>query len=130
MKKTFYFLAAFTLVLSSCNKQETEKEAVKENKFCLNEQLKKSTEIVSVLEQPIHEQLTLSGKIEYNENDLVGFKSLLQGVVDKVNFELSDYVQKGQVLAVVKSNEVLELTQQKRFFQNQLELSRKQLKTK
>ena len=130
MKKTFYFLAAFTLVLSSCNKQETEKEAVKENKFCLNEQLKKSTEIVAVLEQPIHEQLTLSGKIEYNENDLVGFKSLLQGVVDKVNFELGDYVRQGQVLAVVKSNEVLDLVQQKRYHQNQMDLIRKQIKSK
>lgn len=130
MKKTFYFLAAFTLILSSCNKQETEKEAVKENKFCLNEQLKKSTEIVPVLQQPIHEQLTLSGKIEYNENDLVGFKSLLQGVVDKVNFELGDYVRQGQVLAVVKSNEVLDLVQQKRYHLNQMDLIRKQIKSK
>ncbi|WP_413532920.1 efflux RND transporter periplasmic adaptor subunit [Empedobacter brevis] len=130
MKKTFYFLTALTFILSSCNKQETEKETQEETKFCLNDELKKSTEILDISEKPIHEQLTLSGKIEYNENDLVGFKSLLQGVVDKVNFELGDYVRQGQVLAVVKSNEVLDLVQQKRYYQNQMDLIRKQIKSK
>ncbi|QHC84866.1 hypothetical protein AS589_08825 [Empedobacter brevis] len=130
MKKTFYFLTAFTVFLSSCNQQETQEEIPQETKFCLNDQLKKSTEIVSISEQPIHEQLTLSGKIEYNENDLVVYKSLLQGVIDKVNFELGNYVHQGQVLAVVRSNEVLDLTQQKRNYQNQMELIRKQIRTK
>lgn len=130
MKKTFYFLAAFTLILSGCNKQETKKEVAQENKFCLNEQLKKTTEMVPIKEQPIHEQLTLSGKVEYNENDLVAFKSLLEGVVDQVLFELGDYVTQGQVLAVVKSNDVLDLMQQKRYYQNQIDLTQKQIKTK
>ena len=130
MKKTFYLITAFTFLLSSCSKQETKEETPQETKFCLNEQLKKTTQIVEVNEQPIHEQLTLSGKVDYNENDLVAFKSLLQGVVDKVNFELGDYVRQGQVLAVVKSNEVLDLMQEKRYLQNQVDLIRKQIKSK
>ena len=130
MKKKVYVLSVFVCLYSCTNQKEKTETEEKKATYCLTEQLKKTTEIIPILEKPIHEQLSLSGKIEYNENDLVSFKSLLQGVVDKVNFELSDYVQKGQVLAVVKSNEVLELTQQKRFIQNQLELSRKQLKTK
>src|SRR5690606_5949801 len=130
MKKTFYFLAAFTLILSGCNKQETEKEVTQENNFCLNEQLKKTTEMVPIKEQPIHEQLTLSGKIEYNENDLVAFKSLLQGIIEKVNFELGDYVKQGQVLVVVKSNEIQDLVQQKRHQENQIALYKKQLQSK
>jgi len=130
MKKTFYFLAAFTLILSGCNKQETEKEVTQENNFCLNEQLKKTTEMVPIKEQPIHEQLTLSGKIEYNENDLVAFKSLLQGIIEKVNFELGDYVKQGQVLGVVKSNEIQDLVQQKRHQENQIALYKKQLQSK
>ena len=130
MKRIYYFLTALTLVVSSCNKQETVIEVPTKNKFCLNEQLKKSIEITPIQSQPIYEQLTLSGKIEYNENDLVGFKSLLQGVVNRVNFELGDFVRQGQVLAVVKSNEVVDLVQQKKYYQNQMELIRKQIKTK
>lgn len=94
---------------------ETKPEA-----FCLNEQLKKTTTIQQVYEQPIQEQLTLSGKIEYNENDLVAFKSLLEGFVEDVSFELGDYVTQGQVLATVKSYQIQELLQQQRTFQNQI----------
>lgn len=98
--------------------------------FCLNEQLKKSTEIISVHEQPINEQLTLNGKIEYNENDLVAFRSLLDGVVENVRFELGDYVRKGQVLAIIKSTQIQELYQQQKSQQSHISLLEKQIRTK
>lgn len=98
--------------------------------FCLNEQLKKSTTIVAVQEQPINEQLSLSGKIEYNENDLVAFRSLLEGVVESVRFELGDYVQKGQVLATVKSTQIQELYQQQKSQQSHIRLLEKQIQSK
>ncbi len=130
MKKIFYLLAVISIVYS-CKTTENETVKTQEVKsFCMNTQLKKTTEILPIKEQPIHEQLTLSGKVEYNENDLVAFKSLLEGVVDQVNFELGDYVKQGQVLAVVKSNDVLDLMQQKRYYQNQIDLAKKQIKTK
>ncbi|WP_313258155.1 efflux RND transporter periplasmic adaptor subunit [Sphingobacterium sp.] len=98
--------------------------------FCISDQLKKTTEIITVKESPIVEQLTLSGKIEYNENDLVTFRSLLLGVVDRVDFELGDQVKKGQVLATIKSTEIQSLFQQKNAQQNQINLLAKLLVTK
>ncbi|GAA4520337.1 efflux RND transporter periplasmic adaptor subunit [Sphingobacterium thermophilum] len=132
MNKSIYILAAFIFILNSCQQKEEEKpvETDKKESFCLNEQLKKSTTISTISEQPIHEQLTLSGKVEYNENDLVAYKSLLQGIVTKVNFELGDYVRQGQVLAVVKSTEVQSMTQERRYYQNQIDLLRKQIQSK
>lgn len=132
MNKSIYILAAFIFILNSCQQKEEEKpvETDKKESFCLNEQLKKSTTISTISEQPIHEQLTLSGKVEYNENDLVAYKSLLQGIVTKVNFELGDYVRQGQVLAVVKSTEVQSMTQERRYYQNQIDHLRKQIKSK
>jgi membrane fusion protein, heavy metal efflux system len=131
MKRIFYLIAIFSCVFSGCkDENKTIKIEEKTDKFCLNNQLKKSTTIVDIQQQPIFEQLSLPGKIEYNENDLVEYKSLLSGTVDRVNFELGDYVQKGQVLAVIKSNEVLQLTQEKRFQQSQIDLFQKQIKTK
>lgn len=130
MKTNFYIYAAFSLILSSCQQKNDKKADVQPSKFCLNQELKKSTEISELKEQDIREQLTLSGKIEYNENDLVAYKSLLQGIVESVHFELGDYVKKGQVLATVKSNEVLDLMQQKRYHENQVVLASKQIKTK
>jgi membrane fusion protein, heavy metal efflux system len=130
MKQTIYFLTAICILFSSCKKEEIVEENKVEDKFCLNEQLKKTTKISSIEERPIQDQLTLTGKVEYNENDLVAYKSLLQGIVTKVNFELGDHVKQGQVLAVVKSAEIQEMSQEKRTYQNQVELLRKQIKSK
>ncbi|MFZ4861525.1 efflux RND transporter periplasmic adaptor subunit [Sphingobacterium sp. Mn56C] len=133
--KNFSRLSALGLLLlfSSCAGKTVseEKVEVEDTKgYCLNEQLKKSTEILEVSEQPITEQLTVPGKVDYNENDMVSFRSLLEGIVEGVRFELGDYVQKGQVLATIKSTQIQELYQQKRQQQNQIALSQKQVQTK
>ena len=132
MKKFVYLLPAFIIGFTgSCTDQKQEEEILTQiDKFCLNQQLKKSTVIEEIHEQPIHEQLTLSGKIEYNKNDLVAYNSLLQGSVVKVNFELGDYVKKGQVLALINSTEIQNLTQEKRSYQTQIALNQKLLKSK
>ncbi len=131
MNKSIYIITAILFMLNSCgSKEEKTNESDKNETFCLNDQLKKTTTIATISEQPIHEQLTLSGKVEYNENDLVAYKSLLQGVVNKVQFELGDYVRQGQVLALVKSTEVQEMAQQRRYYQNQIDLLRKQIQSK
>lgn len=132
MKKIIFFLASIFILLNSCTKSEEKNETEQKTSdvFCIKDELKKTTKIEVISESPIYEQLTLSGKVEYNENDLVAFKSLLQGLVNQVNFELGDYVRQGQVLATVKSTEVQELNQQRRFYQNQADLLRKQIKSK
>lgn len=134
MKHSYLILAqvVVVLLLAGCRhtgapKQETE---VVQDTFCLNDMLKKKTSIVAVEERPITEQLTLSGKIEYNENDLVAFRSLLEGSVEQVRFELGDYVRKGQVLATIRSAEIQGLYQEKRNKENEIQLLKNQIKTK
>ncbi|GGH20822.1 efflux RND transporter periplasmic adaptor subunit [Sphingobacterium alkalisoli] len=136
MKKITYYLTTvltITQLFMTCAPQETEdKTDISQvpHTFCMSEQLKKNTRIDSVQYLPIQESLTLTGKVEYNENDFVAFKSLLDGRVEQVNFELGDYVQAGKVLAVIRSHDVQEQYQQKRYNESQLVLLRKQLETK
>ncbi|WP_177760984.1 efflux RND transporter periplasmic adaptor subunit [Flavobacterium sp. I3-2] len=125
MKKIsrYILVTGFFMTLFSCAKNTNEQMTVSDSdsqKFCLNEQLKKTTQITEVSEQPVQEQMTFSGKIEYNENDLVAFKSLLEGFVENVSFELGDYVKQGQVLATVKSFQIQELIQQQKALQSQI----------
>lgn len=128
---SFLMVPLMLPVLVACHNEDVQSsEKTESTAYCLNEQLKKSTAITSVHEEPVVEQITLSGKIEYNENDLVAFRSLLEGVVSKVNFELGDYVKRGQVLATIQSVQVQDLYQQRRFQQNQIALLEKQLATK
>nr|WP_297307330.1 efflux RND transporter periplasmic adaptor subunit [uncultured Flavobacterium sp.] len=127
----YILVTGLFLSLFSCNKN-SEKEIsknVSEEKFCLNEQLKNTTDIVKVSEKPIQEQMTFTGKIEYNENDLVAFKSLLEGFVENVSFELGDYVKQGQVLATVKSHQIQELIQQKESFTSQISFLENRVKS-
>lgn len=134
--KTIYQTCAWILFLCMANSCSDTGETVEkaktlpDNKFYLRDHFKKGTAILTVSEQPIKEQLTLSGTITYNENDLVVFRSLLEGVVDEVHFELGDVVRKGQVLASIKSMQIQELYQQKRSLQNQIVLSDKQVQIK
>lgn len=119
--------AVLLAILACTDKKE---EPIKDEKFCLSQDLKKTTKIQEISEVPIAEELRLSGKIEYNENDLVAFRSLVEGVVQTVHFELGDYVKKGQVLATVKSLQIQELIQQRKYFQNQINLLKKQSQSK
>ncbi|MFD2557009.1 efflux RND transporter periplasmic adaptor subunit [Sphingobacterium tabacisoli] len=134
MKHSYLVLAQIVglLLFVGCKQTSTSKEdgVAKQDTFCLNDMLKKKTGIVAVEERPIMEQLTLSGKIEYNENDLVAFRSLLEGSVEQVQFELGDYVRKGQVLATIRSAEIQGLYQEKRNQENQIQLLKNQIQTK
>lgn len=129
MKKKLIYLQLMLLLIACKTKNEPAAD-IDQPHFFLNEALKKNTEISVASEEPIVEQLTLTGKIEYDQNDLVSFKSLLNGVVQEVKFELGDFVKKGQVLAVIKSNDIIVLSQQKRIFENQEKLLKSQISSK
>lgn len=130
MKFKLYFLVAICLFVASCHQEKEQLVEEQEPSFCLTKELKGKTEVISVNERPIYDELILTGKVEYNNNDLVAYKSLLDGTVLKVNFELGDYVKKGQVLAVVNSTEIQGLSQDKKAHQNQIALLKRQLKSK
>ena len=53
-----------------------------------------------------HGKIEFFGKISANKNKLIEVYPVVGGNVEKVNVELGDYVQKGQVLAVIRSTEV------------------------
>src|SRR5690554_1906603 len=121
MKNLLYTIFSI-LLLMACKNHDSKTITEKKSPFCLNNHLKETTEIIEVTQQPIKEHLTLPGKIEYNENDLVAYKSLLEGYVENVNFELGDRVKQGQVLAIVKSHTIQELNQQQKSIKKKINL--------
>ena len=128
MRKQFIILiSAALLITSSCaSKADSQGDEITDSsKFCLNAQMKENTLIEEAVEQTIADQLTLTGKVSYDENNLVSYKSLIQGIVVRVDFELGDLVQKGQVLSVVKSTEIQGLLEDKRTQMNNAESLRK-----
>ncbi len=120
-----------TILLVACGqKNENTMQEKKETSFCIPAALKEKTRIQEVKLEEMQEHLALTGKIEYDQNDLVSYKNMLEGVVESVEFELGDRVQKGQTLVVVQSSQVMELTQSKQARKMQIDLLTEQIKTK
>lgn len=123
------FALFFLNLIFSCQSKEVQEQHEETKTYCLNEQLKKTTDIEDVHKKEIQEHIVLPGKIEYNENDWVTFKSLLEGVVESVHFELGDYVEKGQTLAIVRSARIQELNREQITLQNQIKLLEQAVET-
>jgi cobalt-zinc-cadmium efflux system membrane fusion protein len=104
MKATIIILAT-SITLLSCKQHLTE-ETVNPSKVL--DSLIKQSKLVEVKELPVMSVLELSGKISMDENKSAHVFALAGGVVLNVAVELGDYVKKGQLLATIKSPELID----------------------
>ena len=96
-------IAAFSFLTACRHKEE---ESVATQKFCITDTLQGKITIDTVINQHEKNVIALSGKIEANEDKWVKVYPVVGGVVTEMKVELGDYVQKGQVLAVIRSSEI------------------------
>jgi len=105
MKVLLYFILSLFLVFTSCN--STKEEPVTDDRAILDSLIKQSN-LVLVKEKPVINTLDLSGKISVDENRSPRIFPLASGIVLKVLVELGDHVKKGQLLATIKSPELVD----------------------
>src|ERR1700744_2273408 len=60
----------------------------------------------------VRSELKLTGKVVADQNKQIDIYPLVGGVVKTINVELGDYVEKDQVLAVIKSGEAADFEKQ------------------
>ena len=101
MKKIFIAIAICGL-LGSCKKVE---EPVQEA-FQLTETISKGKELATVKISNVQTEVALTGKITFNEDKVARVFPLAGGFVRQLFVELGDKVQKGQVLAIIRSPEI------------------------
>lgn len=123
MKYTYYLLPI--LFLFSCKEKETAIE--KDEKFCLNDDIKKKIAFQEVKKEAVSETFSLTGSVTYNADNVVQFTSLVNGIVTNTFFSLGDYVKKGQVLAEIKSTELNGLQSENKSLASQLLVAQRQL---
>lgn len=129
MKK--YILPVFLIsILSGCQNKKDEYQAVQQEKFCLDEDFKSKIEISSVGKQSVTEGIHLTGSIEANPDKVVHFASLVNGIISSTNFSLGDAVQKGQVLAEMRSTELSALQAELQALDAQIDLAKVDLRSK
>lgn len=106
----FKLLIIVTLILvQSCKKEEN---TAVDTTFRLTETLAKEKELAGVTLQTVESELTLTGKISFDEDKVARVFPLAGGFVRDLNVELGDYVKKGQTMAIIRSPEIAGFTRE------------------
>lgn len=126
MKIHSLWLGLLIGMAASCQQKPVEDEG-KVEKFVLSENMLSTTEIDVAAMFPLKSEILLTGKVAPDANKLIEIFPLVGGSVQDVKVELGDYVQKGQVLAVIKSSEIAGFDQQLIEAQSNLLLAQKSL---
>jgi len=102
-----YLFPGFLLIgmLWSCGKPVTTDNDTPQD-FCIPDSLMKNITLDTIQSEEVSSVLRLSGKITFNEDHVVKVFPLVSGHVSAVKVSLGDYVEKGQLLAVVRSTDM------------------------
>lgn len=126
MKKHILLPILGLMLVYGCEKKEATKDTTDE-KFCIDKNLKEKITIDPVQKRTVSESINLTGNITYNNDHVVQFNSLVEGIITKTTFSLGDYVKKGQVLAEIKSTELNGMQSESKSLQSQLSVAQRQL---
>ncbi len=125
---------AFCLLLVSCtpNKEApkaeaTNKKAEDKTVFCVSDTLKSMIQIGTVSLEQIQDVLQVAGEVTFNQDKVVRVMPLTSGQVLDVSANLGSYVNKGQVLATIKSFENVNNASDQRYAQAEVAISKKNL---
>lgn len=96
-------LLAATL-LAACGKKEEKKE--ENTKFVLSDSMQHMIALDSVRYCNIQDEISLSGEVSFNENNVVKIFPRSSGQILESHVSLGDHVSKGQILAVIRSADI------------------------
>lgn len=95
--------------------------------FCLNDNLRHDLTIDTVAEREVTRHVTLTGEVSYNPDQVIPFVSWVEGVAVQTHFSLGEYVEKGQVLATIKSPELNTLVAEAKRAEAELRVAQREL---
>lgn len=126
MKNIFLF-AAMSFLFVAC--QHKTEQPVANQPFCLSDTMQKKIVLAEVRMETVKNEITLSGKIEANEDKWVKVFPVVDGIIQNLNVQLGDYVHKGQTLAVVRSSNIADYQSQVSYSQSNLGTAQKNLQS-
>jgi cobalt-zinc-cadmium efflux system membrane fusion protein len=103
--KTISLAMLVVLAISSCH-DKPEQQAEEKKGYILPDSLLKTIEIDSVTSSRVMNTLTLTGKVDFNEDNVIKIFPTISGQVSEIKVMPGDYVKKGQVLALIRSSDM------------------------
>ncbi|HEY2721558.1 MAG TPA: efflux RND transporter periplasmic adaptor subunit [Chitinophagaceae bacterium] len=127
MKYVLFLLSLIPmLVLLSCGHKASETNDDNQP-FCIPDSLMKDLTMDTVKSELVLSSLNLSGKISFNEDNVVKVFPQVGGHVADVKVSLGDFVQKGQMLATVRSSDMANYYNDYKSAQSELAIAKKNL---
>ena len=105
MNQNIFLLGLFFPLLCNCSAPAEQTDTTNGGIF-LTDSLKQVVTIDTVSIQEVTMELTLNGRVTFNQEQVARVYPIFGGTVTEVHAETGDYVQKGEVLAVIRSGEV------------------------
>lgn len=127
MKSLLTSVAGSVLIFQLISCGETVAPPPAPTNFCLTDTLQKKVELATVQSDTVKNEISLSGKIEANEDKWIKVYPVVGGVVESLPVQLGDYVTKGQVLATIRSSEIADYQGQQSSAESNVRLAEKNL---
>lgn len=126
IKKLYPLLGALTLLFTACstkteNKQDSDKE--------INKTFVETVKTAKATLSNQKEDLTLTGKVDYDPDKVVSYVPLVSGIVERTYFSLGDKVQKGQVLLDIRSADLSSLESELIGAENEVKVAQRELQS-
>lgn len=128
MKFHFLWLMSFLPMLVACHSDKEASKEVAIKGFELSETMLQTTTTAPATLTPLRNELKFYGEISADNNKLIEVFPVVGGKVEKVFVELGDHVQKGQLLATLRSTEVAGIERDMQDAQNDLLVAQNNLK--
>ena len=128
--KRFYTLVVATGLLlvgglSSCGSSAKQSEETTVPKARQETNLLATATLDTAKFENARNELNLTGKITFNQDQVVKVFPLVGGHIETLKADLGDYVKKGQTLAVIRSGDLADLEQQSVSARGQLAVAQK-----
>jgi len=121
---------ALMVTMQACKSEKQDVDhATASTTYHIPEDFKSRIQIEEVKTEPITESIHLMGSVETDPDNVIDYVSLTNGVVANVHFSLGDAVQKGQVLAELRSTALSALQAQASSMDAEIESAVRNLKT-
>ncbi len=115
-----------TTILGACS-GKGEQTNVEPTALCLTDSLLRIVSVDTVHVQEVIDELTLNGRVTFNENQVAHVYPMFGGTVTELKAEIGDFVRKGDVLGVIRSGEVADYEKQLKEAEQQLLLARRNM---
>lgn len=99
-------IVSFSLLVFLVSCEHKKEEVAQKKSVCITDSLAKVISIDTVKTTSMQDELTLSGEVSFDDNRVVKVFPFSSGQVSDVKVSLGDRVNKGQVLAIMRSADV------------------------